>query len=461
MCSYYSVTNKILINKWRGDMNIGKYMLIVIVAIELIYTGYCLVTKHNHKKIKGIIRISVFVLFLICLISPLFKWSFRWYFIGGLLLMQAIIGVFSVLKKSKGVTKYRPVRTIFNFIIMSLLFILCLSPLLIFPQYTSLQTTGPYRVATVSFSYVDNNRSEVYSKKDIKRKLNVEFWYPDDLKSSKNAFPLIVFSHGAMGVKTSNASLYQELASNGYVICSIDHTYQCLYTRDEKGKITLLNTGFMKELMNEDVKENIQNSYILYQRWMGILTGDINFVLDTILENVENNSSVNEVYGLINPAEIGVMGHSLGGAAALGIGRTRNDVKAVLALESPYMCDITGIENGQFKWNEQAYPIPVLNIYSDSSWSHLSGWPQYAENERMLSDNQTDTYNVYLQGANHFSLTDLSLASPFLTKVLGGSKPTINTEYCLQTINRVSLGFFDYYLKNSAEFSTQEMYHNQ
>jgi len=35
------------------------------------------------------------------------------------------------------------------------------------------------------------------------------------------------------------------------------------------------------------------------------------------------------------------------------------------------MCDIIGVEDGEFVWNEDTYPIPVLNIYSDSSWSHL------------------------------------------------------------------------------------------
>ncbi len=46
------------------------------------------------------------------------------------------------------------------------------------------------------------------------------------------------------------------------------------------------------------------------------------------------------------PARIGVMGHSLGGSAALCIGRQRPDVQAVLALESPFMCDIEGVRMG-------------------------------------------------------------------------------------------------------------------
>ena len=103
---------------------------------------------------------------------------------------------------------------------------------------------------------------------------------------------------------------------------------------------------------------------------MGIRTGDINFVIDYALSQAAS-SDPNHVYALIDTTTIGVMGHSLGGSAALGIGRTRHDVGAVIALESPFLCDIVGVNNGEFVWNEETYPTPVLNIYSDSSWGHL------------------------------------------------------------------------------------------
>ena len=83
-------------------------------------------------------------------------------------------------------------------------------------------------------------------------------------------------------------------------------------------------------------------AYEFFQKWMGIRTADINFVIDTILSESGNNSAA-QVYQLIDGSKIGVMGHSLGGSAALGIGRMRNDVKAVIALESPFLADIVGV----------------------------------------------------------------------------------------------------------------------
>ena len=132
----------------------------------------------------------------------------------------------------------------------------------------------------------------------------------------------------------------------------------------------------------------------------------------------------------------------------------RDDVGAVIALESPFMCDIRGVENGEFVFIDEIYPVPVLNVYSDSSWSHLSEWPQYAEDYTLLSDSDATAFNVCISGVGHFTLTDLALASPLLTRIFNGQKSTTDTEYCLKTINRVCLEFFDCYLKGEGEFAS-------
>jgi len=142
----------------------------------------------------------------------------------------------------------------------------------------------------------------------------------------------------------------------------------------------------------------------------------------------------------------------------LGIGRTRHDVGAVIALESPFLCDIVGVNNGEFVWNEETYPTPVLNIYSDSSWGHLDEWPQYAVSSKLLVDTEATAYTVHVQGAGHLTLTDLALTSPFLARMLNGHKASIDARYCLTTMNHLVLEFFDYYLKEKGEFAPQAVY---
>jgi len=196
-------------------------------------------------------------------------------------------------------------------------------------------------VGTFTTTYTDKNRLETYSNQKENRWLNVKFWYPEEMeKENYGESPLIVFSHGTFGVKESNVALYEELASHGYVVCSIDHTYQCFETKDKKGKKIPMSSTFRSETMKENAKKNKEQSYEYYQKWMSVRTGDMNFVIDTVVSNAKEDES-EYVYQLVDPSAIGVMGHSMGGSAAAGVGRMRDDVKAVVVLEAPYI--LTGV----------------------------------------------------------------------------------------------------------------------
>lgn len=109
-------------------------------------------------------------------------------------------------------------------------------------------------------------------------------------------------------------------------------------------------------------------------------------------------------------------------------------------------------------FTDEKYPVPVLNVYSDASWSHLSQWTQYAANYELLSDTDTTAFHAYIQGVGHLTLTDLALTSPLLTRFLNQQKSETNTEYSLKTINRLALGFFNYYLKDEGIFSSDGIY---
>lgn len=323
---------------------------------------------------------------------------------------------------------------------------------LIFPQHEPLPTTGEYGVASVLYTYTDENREERYSRTSIYRKVNVEYWYPEN---ADGVFPLVIFSHGALGIRSSNLSLYRELASHGYVVGAVDHPYQAFWTRDVEGKLTLINLGYLSDLQREDAKTDKAQSFAYYQDWMSTRMDDINLVLDTVLENANNGKS--GVYSLVDVAHIGVMGHSLGGSAALGIGRQRDDIKAVMALEAPFLYDIVGVEDGEFVFVNADYPTPVLNVYSDDSWDDLAEWAQYARNDALLSDPDATAFNVHISGVGHLALTDLALSSPFLVRLLDRSPMTRDNAEALHIINRISLEFFNYFLKGSGVFPGRQI----
>lgn len=329
---------------------------------------------------------------------------------------------------------------------IGIVLVIALGIVALFPPRQRLTPTGPYNVATARYTFIDQNRIEKFNDSSENRKVNVVFWFPENAKDSET-YPLVVFSHGGLGTENSNESLYLELASHGYVVCSIGHPYHALWTKDEDGQVTFVSKEYFKDIQQEDAKNDKEQSYRFYQEWMKIRTGDINFVMDTILTNVANG--MDGVYGLVDVTRIGVMGHSLGGSAALAIPRQREDIDAVIALESPFLYDILGVENDEFIWTDQFYPLPVLNIYSDSSWEHLSEWSQYARNYELLFNTSETVSNLYLPGRGHFSLTDLSLASPLLVQIMEGGEITRqNTEYLME-VNQACLDFFNRYLKDA------------
>lgn len=310
---------------------------------------------------------------------------------------------------------------------------------ILFPPYQPLAPTGASPWTSEIREY-DTRLPETYVSDGSARKLSVLYYYPTDREPI--SCPLVVFSHGAMGFKTSNESLYRELASHGYVVASIDHTYQCLSTKID-GKTIPIDGGFMKQLQTEDAKADPANSYACYQQWMDVRIGDIDFVIDMLTAS----PSPEDFSRLIDPVRIGVMGHSLGGSAALGMGRVRDDVKAVIALESPFMYDVTGVEDGTFIWDDAPYPIPMLNIYTDSSYAKLETLPQYKQNANYLNSDREDVKNVYLPDTGHFSITDLALSSPILTGILNGVPGEADRTETLRIVSAECLSFFDQWLK--------------
>lgn len=438
----------------KEGTKMGSFIILTTLAIEIVRVVLCLFTKSNQEKIRSIVRIIAFAAFILLTILKTIVWSFRFFTLAAVLLILGLSGMLTFTSKKKEKSVYKTRDVILKALGFVVIIYIATIPLIIFPPYEPIKPTGKYQVGTQTYTYTDSERVETYTDTGENRKLNVKLWYP---QNASGKYPLIIFSHGSFGIKTSNESLFIELASHGYVVGSIDHTYQCLYTADKDGHIMLMAKSYVQEIVDQDAHSRKQQSYEYFQKWMNIRTGDINFVLNHILAEAKNTAA-GGVYKLVDTSKIGVMGHSLGGSAALGIGRMRNDVSGVVALESPFMCDIEGVKDDQFVFTAKAYPVPVLNIYSDNSWGYLDQWPQYAENHALLANTNTTAFNVHIRGVGHLTLTDLALASPFLTNLLNRQRSTTDTRYCLATINKLCLEFFDCYLKGRFGFECEGTY---
>lgn len=338
---------------------------------------------------------------------------------------------------------YRSGRLLPGLVGTLLLYCLAAMPVVVFPGYDIITPAGAYGVATATHIFVDTERVDIYDPAGGSRQIKAEFWYPT---GGEGPFPLVLFSHGSLGIRSSNVSLYTHLASHGYVVGALDHTYQGLYSTDSSGRLILVNKGYLKEVLTEDPRKDMAQSHLYYTKWMAIRMGDIDLIIDEFLDYA-GQGPVGELIGLVDATRIGVMGHSLGGSAALGIGRTRPEVRAVAALESPFLYDIVGVEDDKFTYLSEPYPLPLLHIYTDSAWHILGERSQYVANFVLLSSTDQDIHNLHIAGASHFDLTDLALSSPILTRLLNGQRSTREARDTLRAVNDACLAFFDRYLK--------------
>lgn len=356
-----------------------------------------------------------------------------------LLFIIAILIFFLIYSKRRTLIKSSILRKAVSIFTIFAIAVITIA-IVIFPSFKSVKTTGKYSYSSATVELTDSSRKETFNSNTDFRKLSMLVYYPDSKEVTKNSCPLVVFSHGGISTSTSNLSLYKELASHGYVVVSISHTYHALKTK-VGGKSIYIDSDYMRELQKEDSHKDIDNTFECFKKWMKLRTDDINFVIDSFIEKSEEYDSF---YSLVDKNSIGVAGHSLGGAAALGVARQREDIKAVIALESPYMYDVIGVNDNDFVWNTNPYACPVMNIYSDSGYPFIEKDHKYVQNKNMYENDNVENY--YIKGANHFTLTDLVRSSPVLCAILGGgySKSGYDT---LEFINQKSLAFFDKHLK--------------
>jgi dienelactone hydrolase len=436
----------------------GTIILIVTFIAEITFTAYCLFTKSSHAKIKSYLRIGALAAFVLFILISVINWSFRWFGLAILLFIWAALGARALMLKKEAEKGFRAAPTVFKAIATLLLVFTAVIPALVLPQAKLPPMTGPHPVTTVNFTYTDPNRVETFNDSGANREVNVEFWYPRD---GGGPYPLIVFSHGAFGVKASNTSTFIDLASNGYVVCSIDHPYHSFFTVDAAGRRTTVDPAFLQAVIDlNGGKYDEETGYRLHHTWMALRVADINFVLDAILAQVNVSTSAG-VYRLIDPGKIGLMGHSLGGEAAAQVARERSDIAAVVNLDSSLQGEYLDYVDGKYVMNDTVFPVPLLNIITSTTLRLFDAVPDaaIAIAVRRIAATAPNAYEVDLEGTDHMSVTDLPLISPFLVAMINGAVPKgggqeVSPYAAVEKMNSIVLKFFNAYLDGKGDFKT-------
>ena len=427
-------------------------------------------SKKTWSVRRLIVELAQAVLFALMLLLPGIDTSFRFTGLIILLLIRLVFAGISVLiNKNKTMAKKLSGK-IASLILSILLIAGAMVPSFVFTDYEGLPVHGPYEVKQSNAILVDKNRIEEFESDGSYREVPVYFIYPENASEGEK-FPLIVFSHGAFGYWQSNASTYLELASRGYVVVSLDHPYHSFFTKDTSGKTITVDPGFMNSVMNANGDMTEEKIYEESAKWMKLRVGDMNFVLDELKKGTDENNLETywfendskktdslEALSLIDTSRIGVMGHSMGGATAVEIGKERDDIGAVIDLDGTMLGSIIGAEDGKYIIEDVEYHVPLFELKNAESHYEMiklekEGFPYP---NFTIRDNADVIYCTYFEGSLHMDYTDLPLFSPFLGKLLGSGN--VDNAFMMDQVNSLAVSFFDCYLKGEGQFSVNESY---
>lgn len=190
-----------------------------------------------------------------------------------------------------------------------------------FPVFKIPEPTGEFKVGTQTFHFVDTNREEIFGDaRDGKRELMVQVWYPAqagtgkyapfipdtqilrymaanyglpgftlqhlkyvsshaylgaEVSSAQTSYPLILANPGFGSSRFLHTSQAENLASHGYIVAVIDHTYNTFATEFPDGRITTISTN---DLFSPDHDYRTESGN--RDKLGKVLTDDVAFALD-------------------------------------------------------------------------------------------------------------------------------------------------------------------------------------
>jgi len=320
--------------------------------------------------------------------------------------------------------------------------------------------SGPYTIGTQVLDWTDSTREDPYLANGTKRELAVRMWYPRAMNSAPacqpaeyaspavwryyaelvgvapfavktnscwNApvadglHPVVVFTPGYTATATDYTFLLEDLASRGYVVAAVNHTYEA--TAVDLGHGRLVRSLVGSHLGGPVLRDRWPLSSAVSARLL-----DLKFVVSEI--EALNARGRSPFAGKLDLARIAVVGHSLGGLTAyLGIESDPRLKAAVMldgfvpdALGSPTRKPVLIIAAGRQQWRAEECRL----------WKNLQG-PREAVN---------------LRGTEHVALSDWIWLARYAVHV-GPMGP----ERTMDAVRDYVAAFLDANLRNEASAS--------
>jgi predicted dienelactone hydrolase len=352
----------------------------------------------------------------------------------------------------------RQILAIIGFLFRLLIFAFVAALPILLPVFRLPAPTGPYPVGTTNLHLIDRTHPETFTPNpDDHREFMVQIWYPAHVEpgtrpdaymehlpfqlshlslvrthayldapvsDSRTFYPVLIFSHGYIGLVEQNLTQMEELASHGYIVCSIAHTYQAQATVFPDGHNVPVDLG-----LSNDFMRGISPTQAMYAEHLRIWTDDTRFLINK-LERIQEGEKESLLAGKLDMARLGIFGQSFGGVTAVQVCMVDDRCLAGISLDSGLPRDYAG--------RTMVSPLkqPFMFMLNEN-WAYFM--------RTNLGAVKNTAYGVTVRGTTHFDFTDLFLYSPVLkfTKAFG----PIDGYRMVKIVNDYTLAFFDKHLK--------------
>jgi dienelactone hydrolase len=198
----------------------------------------------------------------------------------------------------------------------------------------------------------------------------------------EHSLPLVLLSPGFTNPRSALTGLAEDLASHGYVVTGIDHTYESFGTAFPDGRVT---TGLARKA---------RRGSGFWEKVVAGRAADVSFVLSQLI----GADPAWPGAGLIDPSRIAMAGHSIGGASAIAALLADSRLRAGIDMDGATYAPIpgSGLSRPFLFLGKQSNYTPGGEgsvVTWERDWPLLTGWKRW----------------LLVAGAVHASFTDLVL----------------------------------------------------
>lgn len=357
--------------------------------------------------------------------------------------------------------------------------------------------TGNFQIGSIELFLTDTTRKDKFKKKDFRR-IYVKIWYPalpspnhktdlylqnysaeliTDIFASKDfsaewlneikktrtytfaeaaidtslsEYPILIFTPGYyFGMAELYSAFMEELASHGYIVCSVNHPYEQPYMkfpnndevyikkkRTQWAYLQLVIANWF-QFRKKDSHDNIDRITRYYHKMLNrfdnaldLWVDDTQFFIDYIFHEKSQGNS-HGIISYFNTEQIGAFGQSFGGAVTGQLCLLDERVKAGLNMDCFQFGDIID--------NRLNQPFMLMQSDYQPTWN--------MGNTINFENTKEDFCLLSIPNASHFIFSDGAVlpyhSVEFKNRMIG----EVDGHFAMQKINGYMLDFFNHYLK--------------